>query len=83
MIESDNLVIGIFEDWKMNSIYNFLDIPKTEYTLRPPVIDSAQLKHIWEKKKNDIIIDDKLKQNIYKNNEFDVLLYNFVSKLTL
>jgi len=79
LIELDNLVIGIFEDWKMDSIYKLLDIPKTEDTLRPPVIDSAQLKHIWEKRKNDIIIDDKLKQNIYKNNEFDVLLYNFVS----
>jgi len=82
LIESGNLIIGIFEDWKMDSIYNLLNIPKTEYTLRPPVIDSAQLKHIWERNKKEIVIDDKLKQNICKNNEFDVLLYNFVSKLT-
>jgi len=83
LIVSEDLVVGIFEDWNMDPIYNLLDIPKTEHNIRPPTIDSAQLELLWKKRKNDIIIDDKLKHYIYKNNEFDVLLYNFVSNLKL
>jgi len=79
LIQSGNLVVGIFEDWKMDPIYNLLDIPKTDQTLKPPVIDSQQLKNIWKKIRDGITIDDTLKQNIQKNNQFDVLLYKFVN----
>jgi hypothetical protein len=83
LIITKYLVVGIFEDWNMIPIYNLLDIPNTENNIRPSTIDSYQLEHIWIKIKNDIIIDDKLKHNIRKNNEFDVLLYTFVSNLQL
>ena len=81
LIKSGKLVVGIFEGWKMNNIYDLLAVPKNESTLRPRVVDSNQLKHIWKKIKDGIVLDEKLKQDIQNSNKFDILLHDYVCSI--
>jgi hypothetical protein len=78
LIDSDRLVLSLLEDWKIDKVYHLLHIIKDESTLHPGNND-GQLVHIWKKVRDGITIDDKLKQLIQENNQFDILLYNYAN----